>query len=278
MSNKDIDKIFHDKLSQHQTPVDAGVWGAIESSLDQAKAVPVIGSGRWGKVRKVIGYAATVAALLVIGLFLAKHTTESVIEPESIPYTQKDNSNLVAILDENPSEPIKQLPIEKTTAVSNETATGKGWEKSDEYMVDYGDNQSSQDAQVIQDEQSIENIQDVQIAQNDQNMRSHKSEQNIQAFEYGKELLADGIDVTKKSKVSSFTLSSNVVAQNGHSSFGHYSGTMASSSISHSNGDMQNMEMISQAKHSLPLNLGAKIDIRLKSKVDFYYCSSTSDY
>ena len=269
MSNKDIDKIFHDKLSQYQTPVDAGVWGAIESSLDNTKAAPVIGNGRWGKVRKVIGYAATVAALLVIGLFLAKNTNEPEIKPESIPYTQKENSNLVAILDANPSEPNKQQPIEKTTAVSNETAIGKGWEKSDEYMVDCGiaQTQSLQDAQVIQDEQSIENIQDVQIAQNDQNMRSHKSEQNIQAFEYGKELLADGIDVTKKSKVSSFTLSSNVVAQNGHSSFGHYSGTMASSSISHSNRDVQNMEIISDVKHSLPLNLGVKVDIKLNSKV-----------
>ena len=117
MTGKDLDKIFRDKLSQHETLVEDGMWSSIESELDGV----VKGGSRpaFLKYRRFIGYAASVAAVFFIALLLSKPHKQ--IEPESQPYIHQEDTGLIAILDESPSEPKNNLfekqPIESTSTV-----------------------------------------------------------------------------------------------------------------------------------------------------------------
>jgi hypothetical protein len=66
---------------------------------------------------------------------------------------------------------------------------------------------------------------------------------------------------------SSFSLFTNVAPRNDITVSSNHFGVMASSGISHSNRELQSMEIISQAEHSLPLNLGVQVQFELGEKI-----------
>ena len=79
MIKENIDKIFKDKLAEYETPVDPALWAGIEKELDGGEVlpfgvVPAAGTGKRAILnwRKAAYYGASVAALLIIGLFLFK--------------------------------------------------------------------------------------------------------------------------------------------------------------------------------------------------------------
>ena len=71
MAEKDLDKIFHDKLYNHGTAVDSGMWDAIETALNERKAVAPVGFWKRNG-RRIIGVAAGVAAAVSVALVLIK--------------------------------------------------------------------------------------------------------------------------------------------------------------------------------------------------------------
>lgn len=68
MVERDFDKIFRDRLEEHEIHADDSVWAAIEKSLDKQacgaeRSEPSL-SGRPTRIkRKVFYYAASVAAV-----------------------------------------------------------------------------------------------------------------------------------------------------------------------------------------------------------------------
>jgi hypothetical protein len=78
------------------------------------------------------------------------------------------------------------------------------------------------------------------------------------------QIIPEEVEVSKK---SSFSLFTNVAPRNDITASSNHFGVMASSGISHSNRELQSMEIISQAEHSLPLNLGVQVQFELGEKI-----------
>lgn len=98
MVEKDFDKIFRNRLKEHEVHADDSVWDAIEKSLSSQ-----VCEGKrnvlsvWGRPlhikRKMFYYAASVAAVFVLALVLIKHDSS---------YIHREGQ--IAILEEKPSD------------------------------------------------------------------------------------------------------------------------------------------------------------------------------
>lgn len=244
MTSKDFDKIFQQKLSQHSTPVDGGVWSAIESSLDSRKAAPV---GFWR-------YAVSAVALLIIALFVFKPEP---INQLPIEKTEKSGvSELVAVA-ASPSEDESQAPVlEPVTIAANEYVELVAEAVAETEAV-------GAVAEIIAEEVTETVFEAEAVAE-------PVAEVVAEAYtvaETGAGAVQQVSVGANRKRVISYSLFSNIAAKNSITATSSRLGVMASSAVSYSNSAMRSMELISQAEHSLPLNLGIQAQVGLGKKM-----------
>ena len=241
MTNKDFDKIFQQKLSQHSTPVDGGVWSAIESSLDSRKAAPV---GFWR-------YAVSAVALLIIALFVFKP------EPiNQLPIEKTEKSGVSELVAEtaSPSEDESQAPVlEPVMIAANES-------------VELVAEAVAEPVAELVAEVAAEAVAELVAEVVAEAVAETVSEAEAVAETGAGEVQQVSVGANKK-RVISYSLFSNIAAKNSITATSSHLGVMASSAVSYSNSAMRSMELISQAEHSLPLNLGIQAQVGLGKKM-----------
>ena len=264
MAEKDLDKIFHDKLYNHGTAVDSGMWDAIETALNERKAVAPVGFWKRNG-RRIIGVAAGVAAAVSVALVL--------IKPESQPYIHQEDTGYIAILDENSPKPEKQIPNERTVTGSG-TAVALA-------APSYGLNEGvpggtgnllasvCEEAPAVAPEETTETAAPAAVKSENVSNGSDRSETGGYMEDLGFDDIAfdDNAGKGRNSKEYSFSLFSNVAPNNNIAVSSQYLSTMAASGISHSVYEMQSMEIISEAKYSLPLNLGLQAQVKVNRSI-----------
>lgn len=260
MTGKDFDKIFRDKLSQHETLVEDGMWSSIESELDGV----VKGGSRpaFLKYRRFIGYAASVAAVFFIALLLSKPHKQ--IEPEYQPYIHQEDTGLIAILDESPSEPKNNLfekqPIESTSTVGGRLTEKLSYGADKMMALVSGNEEPENPVQIMTDSTSVEDS----VINTAEDVATDGGFAFIGSGQYEPGGYME--DLGSGNKKYTFSLFSNIVPNNVSVS-PRYQNTMAASGISHSNTGLRSMEIISEARHSLPLNLGIQAQIKVNSYI-----------
>ncbi len=260
MTGKDFDKIFRDKLSQHETLVEDGMWSSIESELDGV----VKGGSRpaFLKYRRFIGYAASVAAVFFIALLLYKPHKQ--IEPEYQPYIHQEDTGLIAILDESPSEPKNNLfekqPIESTSTVGGRLTEKLSYGADKMMALVSGNAEPENPVQIMTDSTSVEDS----VINTAEDVATDGGFAFIGSGQYEPGGYME--DLGSGNKKYTFSLFSNIVPNNVSVS-PRYQNTMAASGISHSNAGLRSMEIISEARHSLPLNLGIQAQIKVNSYI-----------
>ena len=260
MTGKDFDKIFRDKLSQHETLVEDGMWSSIESELDGV----VKGGFRpaFLKYRRFIGYAASVAAVFFIALLLYKPHKQ--IEPEYQPYIHQEDTGLIAILDESPSEPKNNLfekqPIESTSTVGGRLTEKLSYGADKMMALVSGNAEPENPVQIMTDSTSVEDS----VINTAEDVATDGGFAFIGSGQYEPGGYME--DLGSGNKKYTFSLFSNIVPNNVSVS-PRYQNTMAASGISHSNAGLRSMEIISEARHSLPLNLGIQAQIKVNSYI-----------
>lgn len=259
MTSKDFDKIFQQKLSQHSTPVDGGVWSAIESSLDSRKAAPV---GFWR-------YAVSAVALLIIALFVFKP------EPiNQLPIEKTEKSGMSELVAEaaSPSEDESPAPVlEPVTIAANESVELVAEAVTETEAV-------GAVAEIIAEEVS-ETVSEAEA------VAEPVAEVDAEAYTVagtGAGAVQQVSVGANRKRVISYSLFSNIAAKNSITATSSRLGVMASSAVSYSNSAMRSMELISQAEHSLPLNLGIQAQVGLGKKmavgIGFSYTMLKSRY
>ena len=260
MTGKDFDKIFRDKLSQHETLVEDGMWSSIESELDGV----VKGGFRpaFLKYRRFIGYAASVAAVFFIALLLYKPHKQ--IEPEYQPYIHQEDTGLIAILDESPSEPKNNLfekqPIESTSTVGGRLTEKLSYGADKMMALVSGNAEPENPVQIMTDSTSVEDS----VINTAEDVATDGGFAFIGSGQYEPGGYME--DLGSGNKKYTFSLFSNIVPNNVSVS-PRYQNTMAASGILHSNAGLRSMEIISEARHSLPLNLGIQAQIKVNSYI-----------
>ncbi len=265
MTDKDFDKIFRDRLAEHGTPVDAGMWSAIESGLNGQKSVPV---GLWAKlrrIRRIAGYAASVAAIFVVAFMLLKPQTQ--LEQESQPYIHQEGTGPIAISDENPSEPKNNQPIEKAALALKRavalSASSHGLETEPSEPEKVQEHGRAAVGKTGETEKTGE-ASDVAATKAANDVADGNSQ-----YSSGEYMADLGLPNTCKcnSKEYSFSLFSNLASNGNMAVTPQYLSTMAASGISHTNTALQTMEIISEAKYSLPVNLGVQAQVKVNDLV-----------
>ena len=293
MANKDFDKIFRDKLSGHATPVDWGVWRSIEAGLDGRpggssdgrsgsspegrKAAPV---GLWrkaaaaGKWRRAAVYVAgaVAAAVVVVAVLL---TTD---DKSQLPIKTIDAglSKLVAQT-ASAEQAEAQAPVlqpEKTfqavvaqTVVAQTVAAQTAATQADAVSVVVRSSEAAV-SEAATDE-AFESVAAAQKSAVDQKSeivgKSEAAETSVIAEADDMPAMVGLPPIVRKMR--SFSLFSNIAPRTDITAFSNHYGVMASSGISHSSSELQSMEIISQAEHSLPLNLGLQVQFEIGEKI-----------
>ncbi len=281
MTNNEFDKIFRDKLETHCEPVDDSVWAAIESTLASApvaKKPVVLPFGKRGafgygaaKIRRAGYYAVCVAAVLVIALFLMK-PADSVIENTVIGVDVIEEGAAVAesVSEENVSE--GNVSEESVNIVKEEVPELLAMAEQKEIAIPETKPAVGKPEEVPVDGE-IEKVPAEEIVGNESENKSQsetilktdnsKSVGNSTNYAYN----WSDADQKQKRRGKGYTiaLSSNIVASDRISAFSQYMGTMASAGVSYADNYMQSMEMISEAKFSLPINIAVQAQIKLSS-------------
>lgn len=86
---------------------------------------------------------------------------------------------------------------------------------------------------------------------------------SVYAYDWESEQTNEMTDWNHGRKEYSLSLFSNVVSRNNISVSRQYLSIMAVSGISHSGSDLQTMEIISEAKYSLPINIGLQAQVKV---------------
>lgn len=285
MVEKDFDKIFKDRLEEHEAHVDDSVWAAIEKSLDrQACGVERDMPSNLRIKRKVFYYAASVAAVFILALVLIKHDSSYIHREGQIAILEEKPSDLREIPDEKTivsekSKPdgyiddldfpdsielvaengkVTMVEIEegeiKSTGVGfkNEFADAKEKEAEGSMVVE------KRDRTEIYAESAVENRNSAA-----ENAVDATEKYNVHAYSWEGEYLNEMTAQNSGRKEYSLSLFSNVVSRNNISVSRQYLSIMAASGISHSNSDLQTMEIISEAKYSLPINIGLQAQVKV---------------
>ncbi len=291
MTKKDFDKIFREKLEAHSEPVDSGVWAAIERDLASGAAggklafVPFVKRAKTAiraiNIRKVGYYTASVAAVLILAFIL--------LIPDNQPYIHSDDNPAISNLANQPNEKTIQSNeyMEDAGYAVKDVKTGYLAEAKESGDVPSGQPNSVDAADIAVSQKNADNIAMEQGNADDTAVEqgNHGNAEGVSVMEKEeqkpddvKDLLAQNDktngasgfyvaepEFVKKGKDYSVSIFSNVMPRNNVAVSPQYLGTMAASGIIHSNSDMQSMEIISEAKHSLPLNLGLHAQVKVNS-------------
>ncbi len=289
MVERDFDKIFRDRLEEHEIHADDSVWAAIEKSLDEQacgaeRSEPSL-SGRPTRIkRKVFYYAASVAAVFLLALVLIKHDSS---------YIHREGQ--IAILEEKPSD-LREIPDEKTIVSEKSKPDGyiddlefpdsiklvaekgkvtkveieeSGVKRAGaELKNEFADAKEKEaEESIVVEKEDIAGVYTESVAENrnggTENTAETKEKYNVYAYDWESEQAREMADWNNGRKEYSLSLFSNVVSRNNISVSGQYLSIMTASGISHSNSDLQTMEIISEAKYSLPINIGLQAQVKV---------------
>ena len=255
MANKDFDKIFRDKLYGHHTPVDEGMWSSIEAGLDGTRTTPV---GWWSKWRKVAGYAAAAVAVIVATLlFTLENQTHQPIKTidAGLPKLVAQSASAQPAQAQAPVlQPEKTESAAKANAASTAAST---------WSTTAARSTTAATATAIETD-SIDTVSEAATSDASAASAVLSSDQGQMEEQTALQIIPEEVVAFSK---SSFSLFTNVAPRNDITASSNHFGVMASSGISHSNRELQSMEIISQAEHSLPLNLGVQVQFELGEKI-----------
>lgn len=288
MTNNEFDKIFRDKLGAHSEPVDDGLWAAIESSLAAQSVLgkPVAGESAadkpvvlpFGKrvamafgspaVRK-IGYSvASVAAVLLIALFLFKPAdsaieqgvvlAESAVEIEPEEYCIALEEDIVQ--EESVSERVENAEsvtvevVEKTVSAKRESDAANLVANAVPVEIATEKDKAVEDEKMAVVERAKEKETD-----NKQESVFEEKASNLYDWNY--------VEPQQKRNRKEYTIAfaSNVMARNNISVSPEYISVMTAAGISHTDAYIQAMEIISEANYSLPVNVGVQAQVKVNS-------------
>lgn len=269
MTNKEFDKIFRDKLFGHHTPVDEGVWSTIEADLDSTKAAPVglwqkLGKGRkLGMWHKIAGCAAAAAVVIFAAfLFTTENQTKLPIKtidaglPKLVAQSasvQQASGQQTSVLQAEVQAPVLQ-PEKPQVVAPAAAAAASPAEAAAPASANATSTSSVSPEEAATSATSATSVSPAEEA---------ADADPVEIFP----LMANDCREIIEKKKHSFSLFTNVAPRNDITAFSNHFGVMASSGISHSNRELQSMEIISQAEHSLPLNLGLQVQFELGEKI-----------
>ena len=252
MTDKEFDKIFREKLQVHNEPVDDSIWAAIESSLDKQVAARRI-------IRRVGYYTVSAAAVVLLAVFLFR--------PDNQPYIQSEEQ--IAIFEQ---------PIEKTNALADKSDNIAKEAESDGYMEDTGFEKETGSAagktavkqevlEIAEKGEMVAGVVDTEVTKDKSDAKDLKVPQGNREYQT---LTAwndvDWEDDNKNGKQGySVSLFSNVNSGNNVAMTPSYMSVMSAGGVSHSTPEMQGMEIISEAKYALPVNIGIQGQIKVAS-------------
>ena len=306
MTNKEFDKIFRDKLSGHRTPVDGGMWRSIEAGLGRRKAAAYVAAAAAAAVILIAVLISTEnkshlpiktndagpaqaqapvlqpeKTILVADLTTltdkakeprtkeprtTEPTTEGLLESQMLEKSEKSE-----ISEKSERSEMSQM-LEKSE-MSEISEISERSEKSGKSQMLEKSGRSEASGVVSSVEISSVEVSSVEVSGTAESSafaevsnaagESHAAEVPLMA---GLPMEEEDCLGTMEKKMRSFSLFSNVAPRTDITAFSNHYGVMASSGISHTSSELQGMEIISQAKHSLPLNLGVQIQFELGDK------------
>lgn len=294
MKENDIDKIFRDKLAGLETPVDTGLWAAIEKSLDSSAgaAVPLSaekGGGVHWSWRKVLYYGASIAAILLIALLLWPERGEvTVLEQESPQLASKTEYSVQTVHNAEPDGMSDVADGQKAVDDENGIIDGIGVESVGKMVAVVGESvtDKSSPAQSVgeavrpapavgSESPAAEKIEEEKVyvvEAQDEDSTAHKVKQENIADEgksaagHAKRAVArDYMEEVHKSGRRAYTLAvaSNFISSSGAAISPQYLNYMSMGSLV-ANG-VHSVEQISKTQYSLPINFGLQAQVRLNS-------------
>lgn len=241
MDDKQLDKLFRDKLYSHSTPVGESdeLWQGIASALDKGGRPSVFR-------RRAVYFIASAAAVLIAAYFIFAPSSQK-------PYTQvvEENALLSAgIVEEAPQEmpifqpkfqpgqPVKMKKLKLLPPPVTVLPVDEDSLLLPDYMAEVGDMNETKDSVAVRETVPVRDL----------------------FPDFGEAMLVG------KKHVSNYTLAvaSNITSGNSM----EVSGNMArksymSPSYTGGDGKIPVMEQVSDTKYSLPLNIGLQLQIRI---------------
>ena len=263
MIEKDIDDIFKGKLAEYETPVDASVWTAVERSLDKMAAAPVqtaLSGVQKGKIgygwRKVVYWGASVAALLVLGLFLLHDNPEGTGGLDIV----EEKNGVERIVAENVVEVTKMPDMHIGSAVAEQdekdNVSEKVWVKETNGKEENGEEACEKD--VNEKEECEKEVMERTVSVKGEN-RKVVTETSVQnGYDGGRD---DGTILKRRKKEYTFALASNFISSSNVSVSPQYLNYMSLGSAVA--GDVHSVEQISETQYSLPLNVGIQAQVKV---------------
>lgn len=263
MIEKDIDDIFKGKLAEYETPVDASVWTAVERSLDKMAAAPVqtaLSGVQKGKIgygwRKVLYWGASVAALLILGLFLLHDNPEGTGGLDIV----EEKNGVERIVAENVVEVTKMPDMHIGSAVAEQdekdNVSEKVWVKETNGKEENGEEACEKD--VNEKEECEKEVMERTVSVKGEN-RKVVTETSVQnGYDGGRD---DGTILKRRKKEYTFALASNFISSSNVSVSPQYLNYMSLGSAVA--GDVHSVEQISETQYSLPLNVGIQAQVKV---------------
>lgn len=263
MIEKDIDDIFKGKLAEYETPVDASVWTAVERSLDKMAAAPVqtaLSGVQKGKIgygwRKVVYWGASVAALLILGLFLLHDNPEGTGGLDIV----EEKNGVERIVAENVVEVTKMPDMHIGSAVAEQdekdNVSEKVWVKEKNGKEENGEEECEKDVNEKEECEKEVMERTVSVKRENRKVVTETSVQN--GYDGGRD---DGTILKRRKKEYTFALASNFISSSNVSVSPQYLNYMSLGSAVA--GDVHSVEQISETQYSLPLNVGIQAQVKV---------------
>ncbi len=244
-----IDKMLKEALYDMEHPVDDALWGRIEHSV------------RMKKIRRIIYYTSSVAAAILLALFLALGWSEG----ESV-ISQAEVVNQIADAQADTKEAAKvpvEEPVEEPTKAAIETDT-KVYSKVDtkeKYQTNVVSNVSPQAKDVALQTKQVETlVADASVTEHQQ-LQQEQTVEPVEEDQVEIYNIADEPEYKVKKKARSFAVSSNV--STGRGNINANNNYRAPLGLNGSGGAVE-LEQVSDIQYSLPLNLGVQVQFPIR--------------
>ncbi|MEG0518233.1 MAG: outer membrane beta-barrel protein [Bacteroidales bacterium] len=270
MDDKQIDKLFREKLNSHSTPVDGSdlLWDSIASSLDKREG------GHHSMKRIIIYSISSVAAIAIAAYFLFAPNSQE-------PYIKEINetSALAQEVEQTPNETQPKFqPIEtkqdhvaaltQTRTSTKQTSLKQAREsvQTPLYVAEVGDITTERDSLVQKEEVQTTNQEAVAHPQKQQTQVTQISRAGKSANEYaGYTDWGEDIPAQKDGPGISMALASNIVSGSGVDAPNNIRTSMMSGSNFVKPAGMPVIERVSDVKYSLPFNIGLQVQFKINS-------------
>lgn len=240
MDDKQLDKLFRDKLYSHSTPVGESdeLWEGIASALDKRGRLSVFR-------RRAVYFISSAAAVLIAVYFIFAPSSQK-------PYTQVVEGNALSsagIVEEapqempifqpkfQPSQPVKMKKLKLLPPPVTVLPVDEDSLLLPDYMAEVGDMNETKDSVAVREAVSMPDL----------------------FPDFGEAMYVG------KKHVSNYTLAlaSNITSGNSMEVSGMARKSYMSPSSTGGDGKVPVMEQVSDTKYALPLNIGLQLQIRI---------------